>query len=220
MNLYEQVKLPHKLNSPVILDLGANAGFEGKKMYDVFGPDAKVVFVEPLMSNMPAIVSNVFKWGMQDRSFIEHAAIFHSFGWECFNVTQEIHGQTFNGHVGFGYSGPLVVRSKLISDIAKDANIIKVDIEGKEFVILPELVRNPTVQILFVELHFNPPGYPNFQTYIEELLAGTQFVATGWFGCSQEQHSAVDNYYAIPPVETIGEWGKVPPPYVVIERRE
>ena len=46
MNLYKQLKYQTNIVPNVILDLGANAGIEGEKIYNIW-PTATLIFVEP-----------------------------------------------------------------------------------------------------------------------------------------------------------------------------
>jgi FkbM family methyltransferase len=68
--------------------------------------------------------------------------------------------------------GPDVVMSVKLADICQDANVVKLDIEGCEFLVLPDALDElPGVDTWIVEIHpwwFEPSGYKDlFTPFVE-----------------------------------------------------
>lgn len=209
--------------SPTILDLGANAGIEAIRLFKEFGtPDCKVVLVEPMIENILEICKRVTAEGLNNNFFIEHCAIdntsaYVNFG---FHKSDGMFGR-MNGSIDqfnwrtWNYTGVRTIKTKTLEEICPEPNIVKIDIERHEYVILPNLVKNPHVQIIFCELH-GPCYELNVCKFIDNCLAGTGLEATGYYTCHQSQSGGEDIYTPISPVEHIpcSDYK-----YVIIERR-
>lgn len=220
----EYLKYDHKLYNPTILDLGANAGIEGIRLFYEFGTeDSKVILVEPILENVLEIYNNVAKNKLLNNFFIEHCAIDVKSGWAEFGyhfsqgMFNRINGSLdqFNWRT-WNYTGKRTVRTKTLSEICETPNVVKIDIERHEYVILPSLVKNPHIQIIFCELH--GPCYPlNVKGFINDCLKDTGLEATSYYTCVQNQNGEADSYSEIPAPETIhcSDYK-----YVVIERKQ
>lgn len=208
----ELLKYQHKLENPTILDLGANAGLEGIRLFKEFGsPNSKVILVEPMIDNVKHIITNIQENNLENNCFIEHCAIdvataagYMEFGYHhSDSMFGRINGSLdqFNWRT-WNYNGKAVVRTKMLSQICEKPNIVKIDIERHEYVILPTLVMNPHIQIIFCELH--RPCYPlNVKRFINNCLQDTDLRATGYFTCVQHQNGEADSYTEIEAPETI-----------------
>nr|MBP9837201.1 FkbM family methyltransferase [Pseudomonadota bacterium] len=223
MSIYKATKLPHKIKTPTIVDLGANCGLESKKLYDIYGPDAHVILVEPCLENVNLIYQNMEKWGVTNNFFVEHCAIDTTSTFKEFGFHQSIGMQgRLNGSLDefnwkqWNYEGTRTVRTKQISQICATPNIVKVDIERHEYVILPEVAKMESIQVMYVELH--GPCYPlDIVNFLNKTLEGTKLKVTGWFIHIQPQTEEIGTFTEIEPQPFI-DCGD--DKYVIIEKVE
>ncbi len=218
----ELLKLQHEFNNPTILDLGANAGLEAIKLFKEFGQQySRVILVEPMIENVIEIYKHIIEEKLENNFFVEHCAIdlenkYKEFGYHHSNsMFDRMNGSLdeFNWKT-WNYIGTRTVRTKTLDKICLSPNIIKIDIERYEYTILPSLVKNEHIQLIFCELH--GPCYPlNVSQFINDCLKDTKLKATGYYMAAQRQDGSEDKYIEIPPPQTIAcSDGK----YVVIEK--
>ena len=216
------LKYKHESINPTILDLGANAGLEAIKLFNEFGTtDSKVVLVEPIIENVFGIMKNIFKHKLENNFFVENCAIDLNSGYKQFGYHKSagMFGR-LNGSLDefnwkeWNYTGNRTVRIKTLEEICPKPNIVKIDIERYEYTILPKLVKNTNIDIIFCELH--GPCYPlNIKEFISSCLENTGLVATGYYQCSQNQSGGEDCYTEIAPPEIIQHSDYK---YVIMER--
>jgi len=209
-SFYKQTKLNHKFHFPIILDLGANAGLESKKLYDIYGPDCSVILVEPFPDNINTIKFNIKKWGLEDRFFIDECAVDVVSGVKEFGYQSNMSGINgrFNGSLDpfnwktWNYSGTIKVKTKTLDEICSNPNIVKIDIERQEYIIFPYLVELDSIQVIYLELH-GPCYSLNVKQFLEKHLEGTGLEITGWYKCYQSQREVNDAYKPIESKELI-----------------
>lgn len=154
MNIYQ---LADGNAEHTILDLGANVGLESEKLLKFFH-NSKVISVEPVTANICQVVSKAQDY--KDRWFIEHCAVdladgFVKLGYQLnSSMSGNANGSldSFNWET-WHYDHAQICRTKTLAQICTAPTLVKVDIERHEYVILPELVKIPSVQAIFVELH-------------------------------------------------------------------
>lgn len=218
MKIYESLKRTDFGGRHVVLDLGANAGIETKKLLSTF-PNSIAIAVEPVISNIGIMAEEIAKEECQSRWFLEHCAVANKYGVAEFKYesSKGMAGRA-NGSLddfnwrAWQYNYTSVVRTKTVEQIAPDATIAKLDLERYEYEVLPSVLALPRIQAIFVELH--GPCYEfNVKNWLDNLTSGFEVT---WYDCTQHQNGEEDDYQVIEPKETIdcGWWS-----HVVIERK-
>ena len=145
-----------------IVDAGAFHGLYAMVMANAAGPDSRVVAVDPVKSNGAIMEVNFALNGLDIR--IENAAV--SLRDEPQHFTTESCGR-------LSEKGALTVDGKTLPSIMVDATVVKMDIEGAEFSVLPaQLDQMSQVHTWIVEIH---PGYGSDPDIILELVSVTKF---------------------------------------------
>ena len=126
-----------------ILDAGAYHGLYTLVMAQAAGAGSEVVAVDPVASNRALIEVNLALNGLEAR--IEACAV----------STRDARVQLSSGSCGHIVDqGGVDTASRRLPSILPDATVVKVDIEGEEFAILPEqLDEMPAAHTWNVEIH-------------------------------------------------------------------
>ena len=131
------------LESAKIIDAGAYHGLYTSAFAKAAGPNGLVIAVDPVGSNCAVIEANLALNGLPCN--IENCAISNSDGEVSFSKGS-------CGHILA--SGNNRVPARRFRDIAPDADIVKCDIEGEEFSVIPEQIDEMTnVRAWVLEIH-------------------------------------------------------------------
>ncbi|MCB9337165.1 MAG: FkbM family methyltransferase [Lewinellaceae bacterium] len=155
---YEWVLQNVPLEGQHIADCGAHHG----QYSVVFGAGAKgnckLLSVDPMPMNCVLTEVNLLLNGL--KGHIEQCAI----------TTQETDIRFSNQSNGFiSESGGMVVKGKKLSKLMPDANVVKLDIEGHEFVMLPQALEEmKKVHSWIIEVHPTAENDPD--TLVQWLL--------------------------------------------------
>ena len=145
-----------------IVDAGAFHGLYAMVMANAAGPDSRVVAVDPVESN-GAIMEVNFALNNLNIN-IENAAV--SLRDEPQHFTTESCGH-------LSETGALTVDGKTLPSIMADATVVKMDIEGAEFSVLPaQIDQMSRVHTWIVEIH---PGYGSDPDIILKLFRSRNF---------------------------------------------
>ena len=224
MNIYtDALKYEHKFNQPIILDIGANIGIEGEKIFNLH-QDATLIMVEPLFSNVMEIYKKIQSKNMIGRWFVENCAIDNSCNFHniMFHLSDAMAGRgnssldSFNWK-NWNYTHHERVRTKTIEQICPNPDIVKIDIERHEYNVLPSIAKMQSIKAIFLEAH-GPCFQLNIIDFINKSLNETGLVASGWWTQYQSQtEGVIDNFSPVEPQETIncGDYR-----YIVLEREE
>lgn len=203
-NIYNNLKNSHKISSEVIVDLGANAGIESLKLLKCFDKSV-CISVEPIIENVFKICSSIIENKLQSRWFVEHCAISEkndrlSVKYELSPSMEERPNaslDSFNWEK-WNYKNDRIVKVKTLTDIEKNPSILKIDIERHEYVVLPSIVKNESIKIIFLELH--APCYDlDIVDFFKKILENTHLEITRCYKGQQAQKTNVlDNYIEIP----------------------
>lgn len=149
---YEWVLKNLNLDNKFILDCGAHHGH-----YSIlFAKFGFVVAVEPFYHNVMMIERNVIINHLEKHCDIHYGAVARDVGMRSFVYAS-------NGRLSDGLE--TFVECKTMRQIAPNAQVAKIDIEGGEFEILPEQVDTlPECEVWIVEIH---PQYGD-----PEIIAG------------------------------------------------
>lgn len=139
----------------VVADVGANVGKLSQFFFEAVGPKGKVVSIEPVAANHRAIEKRIKKAGprAKKRWQLKKCAVALEVGKVRMRVLAADWGT--NAMVTEGDHGEIVeVAARPLMDLAPDATIVKLDVEGQEYVILPgALEAMARVKAWLLELH-------------------------------------------------------------------
>jgi len=195
-NLYEVPK--RKLKGPVVLDLGCSVGYESLKMFQVFCP-SKLISVDPFIENTNR-TQDLIIGGSKTRIWTTQCcAVGERRGEKNFYFSFSPH--TNNFPCG-GINPPpaeskeeFLTRSvevKRLPDIHPKPDILKVDIEGQEWLIWDQLLGMPTIKIMILELHGNKDTELNQRSWSKKILQLKRYFTIRWFVYAQSQTAGYD----------------------------
>ena len=135
--VFENISLKKKN----ILDCGAHHGH-----YSIlFGKRGFVIAVEPYYHNVTMIEKNIVLNGLENKCDIHYGAVAKSAGMRPFVNAS-------NGRLADGAG--TTVECMTMRQIMPNAQIVKIDIEGGEFEILPEQIDSlPECEVWIIEIH-------------------------------------------------------------------
>ncbi|MEM7384151.1 MAG: FkbM family methyltransferase [Verrucomicrobiota bacterium] len=143
----------------LVLDLGAHTGLFSIMSAARYRRAAVVAF-EPNPDNYHRLVRNVASFGSRVTP-LEAAADIEN-GEKCFSVSNSFSGRLADSEIHEGLSGTAsLVRTvsvkELVEDRAPSRLLLKMDIEGAEYPVLPDLIPVlPSATTLFLETHDGP----------------------------------------------------------------
>lgn len=137
-------------DDPYIVDCGANIGL-GMIYWKSKFPAAHIICFEPSKKVFEALKKNVKEFQFKNVTCI-NAALSDSEGTKEFTYNEDLSGSLFlEKDLGSVYS---VKTEKLEHYIQKKVDFLKVDIEGEEIHIFPQIVKNlHNIENLFIEYH-------------------------------------------------------------------
>lgn len=220
--IYQQLKYNHNLQNSVVLDLGANIGIEGEKIFNIFNSKA-LIMVEPVFSNVKTIYDKIISKNMIGKWFVENCAIDSKSGLSVMGYEDSpgMSGRA-NGSLdefnwrNWNYQHSQIVRTKTINEICDYADIIKIDIERHEYNVLKDICKLKNTKIIFLELHA-PCFDINLTDFLQDCLKGTNLEITGWFINNQSQ---TDNIESAIPTESVSYMPCGDCKLLVIEKKE
>ena len=168
-------------DTPVIVDCGANIGvsvLHYKRLY----PGARIVAFEPDPKFLPALKSNLARNGAGDVTVVEAAAWTRNgvvpFFCEGADGSRVIQGDE-------AYPEAISVRSVDLAAYLDDpVDLVKMDIEGAEFEVIPHLEKKlPQVKNLVVECHLYNRNIGRFSRLLGVLASAGFRVALNSYGC-------------------------------------
>jgi len=138
------------LEGAKIIDAGAFHGLYTTSFALAAGPTGTVVAVDPVASNCAVIEANLAINGLPVR--IENCAVSNHDGEVAFSL--DSCGRIVE-------SGGIKVRAKRLASIMADATVLKVDIEGQEFSVVPDQLDDMRdARAWIVEIHPGMGGNP------------------------------------------------------------
>lgn len=149
------------LNQQVVVDVGANVGRLSEFFYRAGGGKNCVISVEPLPENIAAISTRIAAAGAADYWTIEPCAVSSYAG----EIVLQLGGSdetpcnsvVASDQLRFPAEGRLRVPCRPLSQLAAEATVVKMDIEGHEYEVLDEaLAKLPAVRAWALELHMRP----------------------------------------------------------------
>ncbi len=159
----------------VIVDVGANVGELSQLFFERAGPKGRVVSVEPHPDNIKRLERRIRKAGSR-RWSLKRCAISSRQGMVSLRELAMSGGA--NAMVVEG-GGDFTVACMPLAALVPDATVVKLDVEGHEYAILPEAVPALTrARAWAVELH-KVEGHPLEQTLALFAAHGFTLVSAG-----------------------------------------
>jgi FkbM family methyltransferase len=189
------------LEHEVIVDVGANVGRLSEFFWIASAGTARLLSIEPLLDNVMQIRDRIQRHGAGTWA-VEVCAVSARTGTVKLRVEK---------HPGGGWNsvasdtrGTLKVRSRLLSQIAPDASVVKLDIEGHEYVVIQEaLPKLPNVKAWAVELHRVPS--------IPLQMALGAFMTHGYRVYAASPDPAHASRWVSREISATLDWAEVPP---------
>lgn len=166
----ELVALSRRVRDPVVLDIGGNIGYfcllEARAL-----PHARIHVVEPVPENLRLLERNVFYHGFDDRVEVDDAAVAVTNGSARLYLSDYSNQHTLRLAADGGREAATVFADRESVDVEtttvqrllttrglqpEDVNVLRMDLEGYEAVLLPEIhdiLDAPRPFVLHIELH-------------------------------------------------------------------
>ncbi len=124
-----------ELKKQLIVDVGANVGILSQFFWDHAGPHSRLISVEPHPANIKALDKRIKRAGSK-RWSLRRCAVSNAQGSVTLRTLKTRHGD--NSHVAA--EGDLTVPCHTLMQLAPEATVLKIDIEGHEYQVLPDAV--------------------------------------------------------------------------------
>lgn len=166
----------------VVWDVGANVGYFTKKFSDKVGQNGLVYAFEPAVSTHATLASNCSAY---ENITCKNIGLSNQSGNLSFRDSG-IENDPTNGLVDDGTPGAVVVvvvtgDELVINKSIPVPNVIKIDVEGFEVDVIQgmrDVLRNPTLKKIFVEVHFlemSKRGLKNGSTEMIQIISQSGF---------------------------------------------
>jgi FkbM family methyltransferase len=151
------------LEGAVIADVGANVGRLSQFFWEHGGKNCRVISIEPQPENVQVLRTRIADSGADNWS-VEACAVAATTGtvqMQCFDVEYGKNSVIVEDGVEGGVDASLrSIDARRLTDLVPDATVVKLDIEGHEYAILPDALRElKHVKAWALELHMME-GHP------------------------------------------------------------
>ena len=157
-----------KTEQPLIVDCGANIGLSMLYFKRIF-PKAKIHAFEPDTKNYEYFLKNVKSFGWETSVFPYQKLVSNTDGYEFFEELGNA-----GSKISKNDSGKRIEKIRLkdfLLSLESKINFLKIDIEGSEFDVLPDLKSIfPKIEKMYIEFHLDKNNFQEFYQYIEGLL--------------------------------------------------
>jgi len=167
----------HKNN---VVDLGAQVGIYSEFLWLLLGERTeRLISVEPHPDNTKKIQDSITRRHAEDTWFIDECLVDVRSGVTDFQYHRTIHDEPAGSLLndlewqdGLHTTEKIRVKTKTIQEICPNPDIIKIDVEGAEYQILPEILRLKSVYALIIEFGNIPyPAYEREGYLLEDYLS-------------------------------------------------
>lgn len=215
----------------VFVDLGAQVGTYSEFFYINYHDAIKqLISVEPHPENTRKIHERIARHNAQEKWLVDECAVSISDGEQVFtylrtemgeplgsfNLEDALRQKDYDSHEEEFYHDldkkleRRMVKLKTMRQICPHPNIIKIDIEGYEYPLLPEILRMPSVYALIIEFGQMPTPAREKEGYLlEDYLHWLDYKGFTDL-CGQTDQK--DGYaYFIPKLPATTRWEDIPP---------
>jgi len=193
------------LKGQVVADAGANVGRLSQFFFSAVGPKGKVVSIEPVPANIKAIEKRIKKAGpaAKKRWALKKCAVGRDVGKVWLRMLKADWGTNAMVSEGGGPSDRLEVAARPLWDLVPDATVVKLDIEGHEYDVLPgALEAMAGVKAWLLELH-DVAGHPLEATLALLVAKGYTLLAAG------RTKSDQDGPWVSVPIDATLTWDRI-----------
>lgn len=193
------------LHGAFCVDVGANVGRVSQFFFDGGDAETRVLSVEPIGANVDAVRKRIEASGAADRWTVVQGAVTDRTG----RITLRARQDPRDGWNSIVSADPpptehLEVDAFRLHELAPEATIVKIDVEGHEYTILDDaLARMPEVRVWALELHM-VDGRPLPGVLGQFAAAGYEIVAA-----TARRGDAKGSWHSVRvPVEL--DWTRIP----------
>jgi FkbM family methyltransferase len=193
------------LRQQIVLDVGANVGELSQFFWDAGGGSSQVISVEPLAENVRLIEERIERLSAQNWTVMPCAASGHR-GTETLRFEQ---------YTASGWNSVVTdaankagkdrrtVDARCLTEIAPQATLVKMDIEGHEYVVLDQALDNLNhVKAWALELHMRP------KRPLQQVLA--QFETQGFSLVAAGANPEKEGEWSSVPIDSRLDWDNLP----------
>jgi len=191
------------MKGQVIADVGANVGDVSQLFAERCGRKGRVVSIEPLPTNAKAIETKIRRAKANKWWKIKRCAVSNRDGKLTMRVIDEDWG-TNSVATSTDAGTTIEVPCYRLARLVPDATVVKVDVEGHEYAILPEVMAalGDQVRCYALELHA-VEDHPLEATLESLVAAGYSLIAAG------QRREDPSKWFDVP-VEPTLSWDQVP----------
>ncbi len=156
-------------NTPLIIDCGANIGLSMLYIKQKHS-NAIIHAFEPDSVNYSYLEKNIDSFGWNDTVFKYQKLVSDKTGYEFFEELGNAGSKISKSDTGKKIEK--IRLSDFIENLNQEIDFLKIDIEGSEFAVLPDLKKNfPKIKKMYVEFHCEDSDFQKFHSYINNLLS-------------------------------------------------
>lgn len=193
-----------QLKGEVVADAGANVGALSQFFFEAVGPRGRVVSIEPIGANIKAIEKRINKARAGKRWSVKKCAVSAEVGKINVQVLRTDWGTNSMVSDEAGKGKLLAVDCRPLADLVPDATVVKLDIEGHEYAVIPgALEALPKVHSWALELH-GVDGQSLGQTLARFAERGYSLFAAG------RQRGQPDGPWVSVPITPALSWEQIP----------
>jgi FkbM family methyltransferase len=185
---------------PIFVDLGAQVGTYSEFFWNYYNSIlSQIISVEPHPENIQKIKERINRCGASNRWITEECAVDINEGYSAFPFYRTAQGDP-NGSLhlnempfslaelsAFGWSvkkEEISVKTKKLSQICPNPSIVKIDVEGHEWVILPDILEMSSIYALIIE--FTNMATYKLEDYLKMLWKKGYTNLVGHTGCDKK----------------------------------
>ncbi len=159
-------------DNPLIIDCGANIGLSilfFKQQY----PDAIIYAFEPDTTNYNYLKKNIISYKWENSVFPFQKLVDNENGFEFFEELGNAGSKISNSEKGVKIEKMRLL--DFIKNLGKEIDFLKIDIEGSEFEVIPDLKEVfPKIRKMYIEFHCEENDFSKMYEYIK-LYLGENF---------------------------------------------
>ena len=190
----------YKFNSenkkPVIIDCGANIGLS-VLYFKHTHPESVIYAFEPDTKNYNYLAENVKSYGWEKSVFIYKQLVSDTAGFEYFEELGNAGSKIVSENEQNSNTSEIekIRLKEFLSDLNCKIDFLKLDIEGSEFDVIPDLKElYPKIQKMYIEFHSDVNNFPEMYDYIQKHLGNDfNFQISTNFTEDQNIYTALEN---------------------------
>ncbi|MBN8623652.1 MAG: FkbM family methyltransferase [Flavobacteriales bacterium] len=178
---------------PVIIDCGANVGFS-VLYFKITHPGAKIYAFEPDSKNYGFLQKNIQSYRWENDVFPYKTLVSDSDGFEFFEELGNAGSKIVEESPNATYIKKIRLLS-FLNELDKDIDFLKLDIEGSEFQVVPDLKPwYPRIKRIYIEFHCENSDFQYIYDFISKHLGDHfKFQINANFTKDQNIYTSIQN---------------------------